>query len=95
MLRSCGSPQRLFWGAGWLALWRMAAIMAKASMTSETWRCGRPGAGLVVIETESPRRLQAVLDGPALSFHSNQPQLWIAAISCAVSEMEGLPGLNA
>ena len=32
-----------------------------------------PGAGLVVIETEFVfGRLEAVLDGPALSFHSNQ-----------------------
>ena len=36
-----------------------------------------PGTGLVVIETELVfGRLEAVLDGPALSFPSNQPQLW-------------------
>src|SRR3954471_741006 len=29
----------LFGGAGMLALWRMAASIAKASMTSETCRC--------------------------------------------------------
>jgi hypothetical protein len=29
----------LFLGFGWFALCRMAAIIAKASMTSETWRC--------------------------------------------------------
>src|ERR1051325_1323971 len=31
--------RRLFGGAGVLALWRMAASIAKASMTSETCRC--------------------------------------------------------
>ena len=32
-----------------------------------------PGAGLVVVETEFVfGRLEAVLDGPALSFHSDQ-----------------------
>src|SRR3954453_18355443 len=32
-------PRRLFGGAGVLAWRRMAASIAKASMTSETWRC--------------------------------------------------------
>src|SRR3954453_15064464 len=29
----------VFWGGGALARWRMVASMAKANMTSETWRC--------------------------------------------------------
>jgi hypothetical protein len=29
----------VFWGAGLFARRRMAAILAKASITSETWRC--------------------------------------------------------
>src|SRR4051794_29779480 len=71
----------LFGGAGMLALRRMAASMAKASMTSETCRCqpcqacpgDSRGTGLVVVETEFVfGRLEAVLNGPALSFHSDQ-----------------------
>src|SRR4051812_31524034 len=42
----------LFGGAGVLAWRRMAAIMAKASMTSETCRYQPPGPGLVVVEAE-------------------------------------------
>src|SRR3954469_13625188 len=71
----------LFGGAEVLALRRMAASMAKASMTSEKCRC-QPcqacpgesrGTGLVVVETEFVfGRLEAVLDGPAPSFHSDQ-----------------------
>ena len=29
----------VFFGGGGLARWRIAAIMAKASITRETWRC--------------------------------------------------------
>ena len=29
----------IFFGGGGLARWRIAAIMAKASITRETWRC--------------------------------------------------------
>src|SRR3954469_25758636 len=64
----------LFGGAGVLALRRMAASIAKASMTRETCRC-QPceacpgesrGAGLIVVEAQFvPGRLEAVLDGPA------------------------------
>ena len=34
-----GSAVRFFVGGGGLARWRIAAIMAKASVTRETWRC--------------------------------------------------------
>src|SRR3954452_1618673 len=53
----------LFGGAGMLALWRMAASIAKASMTSETCRCQpcqervslwlRPSSFLAVFKTSS------------------------------------------
>jgi hypothetical protein len=73
---------RVFLGAV-LARERMAAIMAKASMTNETWVVASPwstppcrampampGAGFVVIKTELVLgRFEAVLDGPAMAFH--------------------------
>jgi len=34
-----GSGGGVFLGGAALAWWRMAVIMAKASITSETWRC--------------------------------------------------------
>ena len=37
--RICVSWISVFWGGGALARWRMVASMAKANMTSETWRC--------------------------------------------------------
>ena len=48
-----------------LASWRIAASMAKAVVTSETWR-RQPCQGLVVVEAELVLgRLEAVLDGPS------------------------------
>src|SRR6476619_3660193 len=71
----------LFGGAGMLALRRMAASIAKASMTSETCRC-QPcqacpgesrGAGFVVVEAKFVLgRLEAVLDGPAPALDRHQ-----------------------
>jgi hypothetical protein len=34
-----GFVRILFGGVAWFAWWRIAAIMANASMTSDTWRC--------------------------------------------------------
>src|SRR3954469_24236498 len=63
----------LFGGAGVLA-WRwMAASMATAHDERDVPVPAVPGTGLVVIETEFVfGRLDAVLNGPALSFHSDQ-----------------------
>jgi len=48
--------------------------MAKASITSETWRVPAvPGAGLIVVEPEFVLRgLEAVLDRPAMPFDLDQ-----------------------
>src|SRR5690242_3949579 len=71
----------LFGGAGMLALRRMAASMAKVSMTSETCRCQpcQERVSLWSRPSSSPAsagasfgRLEAILDGPALSFDSDQ-----------------------
>src|SRR3954451_7793834 len=70
----------LFGGAGVLAWRRMAASIAKASMTSETWRCQpcQERVSLWSRPSSSPAFagagfgcLEAVLDGPALSFDSD------------------------
>src|SRR4051794_37997745 len=37
--RGRASLSSVFGGGGWLAWWRITASMAKASITSETWRC--------------------------------------------------------
>ena len=38
--------------SGGLARWRITAIMAKASITMETWRCRMPGSALIMVEPE-------------------------------------------
>ena len=63
---------RALW-RGRVGLRRMAASMAKASMTSETAGDSRARTGLVVVEAEFVfGRLEAVLDGPAPSFDRHQ-----------------------
>src|SRR5580704_19173589 len=69
MVRRC-----VFFGGGGLARWRIAAIMAKASITRETWRCPpMPGSALVVIESELVfRGLETVLNRPSMAFDCHQ-----------------------
>src|SRR4051794_41812370 len=74
----------LFGGAGMLALWRMAASIAKASMTSETWRCqpcqergslwSRPSSFLAVSKLSSmaQRCLSTVTSTPSGGPAGNQ-----------------------
>jgi len=64
----------LFGGGMAFARCRISAIMAKASMTRETWPMPAvPGAGLVVIELQLVLGgLEAVLDGPAMAFDLDQ-----------------------
>src|SRR3954451_18691941 len=71
----------LFGGAGVLALRRMAASMAKASMTSETCRCQpcQERVSLWSRPNSSPAfagagfgRLEAVLNGPAPALDRHQ-----------------------
>src|ERR1700732_4541511 len=50
----------VFFGGGGLARWRITAIMAKASITRETWRC-HPCHGL-----------KTVLDRPPMAFDRHQ-----------------------
>src|SRR5467141_3480287 len=70
----CRGPAFLFFGGDGLARWRITAIMAKASITSETWRCHPcQGSALVVIEPELVfRGLKTVLDCPPMAFDRHQ-----------------------
>src|SRR3954447_26638772 len=57
----------VFGGGRWFAWWRTAAIMAKASITSETCRC-QPCQDRVLVVSKSQLRLgglERVLDRPA------------------------------
>src|SRR5450755_3820971 len=68
----CGSAFRFF-GGGELARWRITAIVAKASITRETWRCHPCQDLLVVIEPELVfRGLKTVLDRPPMAFDRHQ-----------------------
>src|SRR3954468_7512183 len=69
----------LFGRAGMLALMRMAASIAKASMTSETCRC-QPCQERVSLWSwpSSFWPSRAVLDGPAPSFNADQHRNWVA-----------------
>src|ERR1700722_9331384 len=73
------APRCVFLGAGLFARWRIAAIMAKASMTSETWRC-QPCQDLVSLWSR-PNSFLAVskLSSIAQRWPSTWPSVSIAA----------------
>src|SRR5512147_2366890 len=61
-----------FWGAMTaFARWRITASRAKASMTSETWRC-QPCQLRVSLWSSPLGGLEAVLDRPAATFGTDQ-----------------------
>src|SRR5512144_841594 len=68
-----GSARRgAFWGAMTaFARWRITASRAKASMTSETWRC-QPCQLRVSLWSSPLGGLEAVLDRPAATFGTDQ-----------------------
>src|SRR3954454_10032188 len=67
-------PQAAFWGRGRVGLAADGRHHGKGQHDKrDVPMPAVPGTGLVVIETEFVfGRLEAVLDGPALSFHSDQ-----------------------
>ena len=70
----------LFGGAGVLAWWRMAAIMATAHDERNVPMPAMSGAGLVVIEAQLVfGRLEAILDGPAPALDRHQGFLPVPA----------------
>lgn len=63
----CGPTTSFAW-------WRITAIMANASTTSDTWRMpSMLGSGFVTVEAEFfLGRLKAVLDHPAMAFNLHE-----------------------
>jgi hypothetical protein len=71
-------PQAAFWGRGRIGLAANGGQHREGQHDERDMPVpAMPGAGLVVVEAQFVfRRLEAVLDGPALSFHIDQHRNW-------------------